>query len=1432
MKTMKNLKWLVSGRRVAGLLAGFVMATASLQPAYASDTEVYARRVELTGATAPVLMMVLDTSDNMTLCMTSTSSCLDATGAPTYNSRVATLGRVMQKALYGNADISAGAIIKPAPGYLHIGYARFLPGNNGGGWVRYPADKKLDDTVAFNYSNVQMLRAVPDSPSDATVSSLGVATTTATTFAIGNNNPDVAVRFANVRVPKNATITSATLTFTESANGQTPSISVASEATDDAADFSATNMSVSRIPASGSFSSGTYSSGAIDVTSQVQSVVNRSGWCGTNALSLWVRSGGSNKTATVYSFDGAPTAAAQPQLKVTYSVSAANMSNSCTYVKLTSVVPVSSGLDDVEWPESGSTTVSYAEPTLNPALINGGIRNVVGLRFANVPVGAGARITGATLYTTGFSQSLTAAPVNVTVDAINGNVGAMCTRNATTNAVSCAIPTQTSITAHSTTWSYPSTPVAPATTVTTTDSTNYAVDVTQQVNDIVSGGSWGSGNAMLFRLYNSSATGTSSPLGLSSIDAGSSKSPMLQIYYEQRVTDLSTAVKTVRQDLTEDLTSFLASNVGGMASLGNTYAEAAHYMLGQAVFTNATATVNGVTYTQPDSRTVITGSSPLTYKTPVGSTSDCSANYVYMMSDGVPNDASGVQNNSAGDLTGSSLSCSTYLGTVASGGNNQKNFSCMMSVAEAMSTSANTLKKSIRTNTVLFGPSPPDAALKSDLNSIAVNHGAGKYYDATDEATLLQSLLDTLTALIDVSGSITAPGVAVNQFNRLTNLDQLYYAVFDPETLHARWLGNVKRYQLTFTSTGAQITDVNGNNAIDPVTTFFSTSAKSWWSPSVDGNKVVLGGAASVLPAPTSRTIYTNVSNATTLENLNGITAAAGATFMGFSNNNQFTNMRNWMLGYDINIVDNSTTPAQISTTLASVGTSTKLRYQLGGVLHAQPILINYGYFGTDPLAAVSDASLQDNTVYFSDMEGMLHGINTATGTELFSFIPRELLKRESNFIIDPAQNLPEFGLDLTWTAYRLDNNVDYKITAGSSGDKVYLFGGMRMGGSNYYALDVTSRTAPSLKWQITGGTSTNFTKLGQTWSKPVLGKVKIGGVVKTVMFVGGGYDTKHETAGYVSPTNDADQYGNQVYIIDPETGAVLWWASNVAGASMNDADLKFSIPSELKTLDKDNDGLVDTVYFGDLGGQVFRLDLDNGNAAASGLGKGIKMLANVGQGYVADTLDQRRFYELPSVAIVKDPNTNKPYVAIAMGSGYRSHPLDTGTQDMFFVFRDFDVLGGTNAEATITPDLMQTVDLSTSAGVAASTTSLGWRIILPETGEKVLSAAIILFNEVYFTTYVPDMSSTTSCAPVIGRSKLWRMSVLDASATFDLNHDGSITAADRTLDNVVQGLGGSPELIVGEGGKNAVITGTNAQRNTNFKTATPVRIRWYEKTQ
>jgi len=1488
MKTRnKNNQW---KRGLLGSTAAFLLFSWALAPVYASDTEVYSREVILTGESSPVMMMVLGTSDSMNKCMT--NNTLDCQGLPT--SRVETLGRALHKVLFGNDGTDNNPVVKPAPGFLKMGYVRYRPDNSAAPWLRYGAEKSLDGTLfttAADFSQKSVLVRVPNAASDAKESA-GV--TDASGDLVMDKGAAVAVglRFEGVLVPRGAKITKAELAWNEKASGgnPAPNIIVKPELGDLDADlFTVTPISARIYPTdleTSQFDTVPYNKSKISILKSVQAIVNHASWCGGQAFSIKLNTDG--KTRTLKSYENAAGNAAEiPRLSIEYTLpettpaapGTGTISNTCLNVQRDIVKTVISGLDDVEW-RDGSSSIDYADPALNPSAMatsSSGttVKNTVAVRFREVPALRNATIQKALLYVTGFTQDgVTGPEVPIRVRGFNpatGDLPEFCTRDADTNVVDCsAFDRNTAVTVETGVVGDPEVNFTLPTA--TNEDTNYVVNVTNLVQDIVNNANWAADNAMGFKLRNEAST-TNSTVALASMDAGPSRAMTLHISALQPYTNLTNLLKTVRQDLDEEITGELFAK--GSISLTPTFAEAARYMLGLPP-TGATGNPTfpeTITYDHDANTSTADLSAPhpvagtytddatrepqYLYTSPVDTSATCSANYVYMLSDGVPDSMNSGANWE--EINPDSVCTGTAANTdypVVSGSNVGSNFQCLQLVADQMAKEGNQIDTKIRTNAVYFGPlNEVNEDFRLDMDRLA-DKGAGFYYEATDEATLLRSMLDTLRALIDVSGTITAPGVAVNQFNRLTHLDQLYYSVFDPNTKHARWLGNVKRYRLAFydvqnsdgtVTRDAKIVDVNGNNAIDETTSFFSSNAKSFWSADVDGDKATMGGVAKRLPAPAERRILVNVDHDEAplalrdLRSLSADNTTDAAEVMGFTDPDQFENLRRWILGYKVEIVDHSTTPARIK--IEPADTTTELRAEVGGVLHSQPVLVNYGYDDSHTAdEAAADAELQDNTVYFSDMEGMLHAIDARTGVEQFAFLPVDLLNRLDDLAINPTQNLPDFGLDLTWTVYRHDDNRDFKINRSIDPDDfVMLYGGMRMGGRNYYALDVTDRGAPELKWVIKGGTAGPFANLGQTWSKPVLADLKLGSTVKTVMLFGGGYDPKHETAGFDSTNNAADTQGKQIYIVDPETGSVIWWASNTADATLNVPEMNFSIPAEPKVVDTNNDGLIDAAYFGDLGGQLFRVDINNTNTASladgSTLVTRVHRLANVGQGVTADTVNHRRFYETPSIARISSTTAGGlPYLTVAIGSGYRSHPLDLPTQDYFYVFKDKDALrgdlhnppDGAPLQDTITPDDLATVSLATSTGVDVSTT-MGWKLALPAAGEKVISTALSLFGEVIFTSYVPDVTSTTSCEPVVGLSNLYRLRLVDG-ATVDTNGDGVVNSSDsRVQAGLVHGMAGSPQVLVGEGGRNAIITGTGVIRNRNLGGATG-RLRWYEK--
>ena len=330
-----------------------------------------------------------------------------------------------------------------------------------------------------------------------------------------------------------------------------------------------------------------------------------------------------------------------------------------------------------------------------------------------------------------------------------------------------------------------------------------------------------------------------------------------------------------------------------------------------------------------------------------------------------------------------------------------------------------------------------------DLKNTAAR-GGGNYYLADDGPSLAKAFLEIVSVIADRDLSFVAPAVSVNAFNRTQNLNDLYLTVFKPKG-RVHWPGNLKKYKLI----DSVITDATGAAAVDPATGFFKDSAKSYWTAgAADGAAVAMGGAARKLPDPTLRNLYTNNSGTDLTSANNLLTPSNAGAFTdadfgltGSTSEPSIDEIIRWARGEDILNEDGDS--------------STTVRYAMGDPLHAKPAAVVYGGTEANP----------DVVVFNATNDGYLHAINGSTGEELWSFVPKEMLPRFAQLYFDPESKYKSYGIDGNITSIIKDAD-DNGIVDGS--DFVYLIFGLRRGGFQYYALDVTNKTSPQLLWNVT----------------------------------------------------------------------------------------------------------------------------------------------------------------------------------------------------------------------------------------------------------------------------------------------------------------------------------------------------------------------------
>ena len=157
----------------------------------------------------------------------------------------------------------------------------------------------------------------------------------------------------------------------------------------------------------------------------------------------------------------------------------------------------------------------------------------------------------------------------------------------------------------------------------------------------------------------------------------------------------------------------------------------------------------------------------------------------------------------------------------------------------------------------------------------AAERGGGDYFLADDVESLTLALMRIFTEINEESLSFAAPAVAVNTFNRTQNFNDLYLTTFKAAE-QTRWPGNLKKYKLQ----GGIIVDQSLDPAVDPNEGFFYNTARSFWSAEDDGHDVEKGGAASNLPDPSTRKVYTDISGNNDLTaGANALTVANEAAF-------------------------------------------------------------------------------------------------------------------------------------------------------------------------------------------------------------------------------------------------------------------------------------------------------------------------------------------------------------------------------------------------------------------------------------------------------------------------------------------------------------------------------------------------------------------------
>jgi type IV pilus assembly protein PilY1 len=436
--------------------------------------------------------------------------------------------------------------------------------------------------------------------------------------------------------------------------------------------------------------------------------------------------------------------------------------------------------------------------------------------------------------------------------------------------------------------------------------------------------------------------------------------------------------------------------------------------------------------------------------------------------------------------------------------------------------------------------------------------------------------------------------------------------------------------------------------------------------------------------------------------------------------------------------------------------------------------------------------------VYAAANDGMLHGFVGSSGTEQFAYVPSALFQGpNATPLVDGLAQLGNpnyahhFYVDATPVPFDIDLNHTNGNTAGSPNWHTLLIGGLGKGGKSFYAIDVTNPAGMTTETAVAGDVLWEFTDstMGYSYGAPVVVKTaKYGWVVAL-------------TSGY----DNSDGYG-YLYLVNPATGALLQKIKTPSASS--------GLAQASAYVQDYTDYTADSIYVGDLNGQLWRFDL-TGTPASYPAPTQIASLTDASGNAQPVTA-------APLIEI--HPTTRERYVMVGTGQLLSTADVSSTAMQTFYAIIDGTAGGFKTVTTPITrATLTQVTDVT--AGVTIAATSNGWYFDLG-TGWRVVTNPVAYNGIVAFSAL---MTSTNACSPA-GTSEVYAVNYATGTSVLNSTTTGSTTPAPYiSFTTSVTNLkfvsnNGSAELIAG------TTSGSVSQVGANLSSTLATRLlNWRE---
>ncbi len=581
------------------------------------------------------------------------------------------------------------------------------------------------------------------------------------------------------------------------------------------------------------------------------------------------------------------------------------------------------------------------------------------------------------------------------------------------------------------------------------------------------------------------------------------------------------------------------------------------------------------------------------------------------------------------------------------------------------------------------------------------------------------------------------------QSSRTTDENYVYEGSFQPVAGDPFWLGHLRKYPINTDGTVS-------NTFIDAGSVLKATTYSS------RNIKTCIGCSATYI-SPISPSDFSTSIDKTYFD---VSTDAERDAIVGYIQGNPAYNPENWKLGD----VFRSTPITFGSPSFFFEDMRDKASYTLsctGGLNCATTSTQTVNAFGYHRCTHCRSSSNYKRLIVAGANDGQFHAFRTNDMVEVWSFIPPNLLSKLKNIThsTHPSSLVHQYFVDGPVSGADVWLGSGNGKNKSSSDWKSVLVFGLGRGSTEhlwsssaycdsglagtysptysnycgYYALDLTDSINPKYMWRLNGfDAGTQAPYMGDSWSKMMMGRILLkSGATETekwVGFIGGGYNENDCTGG-----GTCDKRGKGFFIVDLSNGQILWSFTLGAGTASTTGsgsytDMKYSLPAPPAIVDTDNDGFVDTVYIGDMGGNMWRFKL----CTKSMLNAGSCSTSNWNGRLLFDSSSGNIRPIFTSAAVTKDPIGN---IWVYWGTGDKIDPTAANAQEHFYAMKD-------NFTSTYTVNDIDTLSSDSQVFNPASTTKVGYRIQLNGSGQKILAEPTIFGGVVYYTSFTPGNSS------------------------------------------------------------------------------------------